>query len=73
MRETQGKNTRKSLVGCVYTAEPEDRDVEKNSQTPNFFQKQISDDEKKSDQKVNNAKNIEYYGSDNRAEEESVQ
>ena len=58
---TTGK-TRESLVGCVYTAEPEKRDAEKIAKSL-ILPEQISDKEKKSNQKKNNAQNTEYYGS----------
>ena len=49
-------------MGCVYTAEPEERDAEKIAKSL-ILPEQISDNEKKSNQKKNNAQNIEYRGS----------
>ena len=61
-RERTTGKTRESLVGCVYTAEAEERDAEKIAKFL-ILPEQISDDEKKSNQKKNNAQTIEYYGS----------
>ncbi len=58
---TTGK-TRESLVGCVYTVDPEERDAEKIAKSL-IMPEMLSDDEKKSNQKKKNAQNIEYYGS----------
>ena len=49
-------------MGCVYTVDPEERDAEKIAKSL-ILPEQISDDEKKSNQKQNRAQNIEYYGS----------
>lgn len=54
--------TRESLVGCVYTAAPEEREAKKIAKS--FIMPELmSDEEKKSNRKKNNAQNIEYYGS----------
>ena len=58
---TTGK-TREVLVGCVYTADPEKRDAEKIA-TSLIMPELLSEEDKKSNQKQNNAQNIEYYGS----------
>jgi hypothetical protein len=58
---TTGK-TRESLVGCVYTASAEERNAEKIAKSL-VMPELISDEEKESNKKKNNAQNIEYYGS----------
>ena len=61
-RERTTGKTREALVGCVYTADSEERDAEKIA-TSLIMPELLSDDDKKSNQKQNGAQNIEYYGS----------